>query len=48
MGKFSEKDIINLKKSPIKTIRFNGDKYYHDIKTVPWKTFFIDKLDCIK
>jgi hypothetical protein len=44
----TKSDIIKLKKSPIKTIRFNGTKYYHDSKDIVWKTYFIDNLDCIK
>lgn len=40
-------DISKLKKSPIKSIRLSGSKYYHDITNVKWKTFFIDKLNCI-
>ncbi|MFL0093635.1 hypothetical protein R5N98_02875 [Tenacibaculum maritimum] len=48
VANLTNSDISKLKKSPIKSIRFNGTEYYHDIKTVIWDTFFIDKLDCIK
>ncbi|CAM1370589.1 conserved exported hypothetical protein [Tenacibaculum litopenaei] len=48
VAKLTNSDISKLKKSPIKSIRFSGTKYYHDVKMVTWDTFFIDKLDCIK
>ena len=48
MANITQSDILNLKKSPIKMVRLNGVDYYHDIKKIKWKTFFIDKLDCIK
>ena len=48
IGRLTENDIKKLKESPIKTIRFNGTKYYHDTKDVAFKTFFIDKIDCVK
>jgi hypothetical protein len=46
-ARISNNDIKKLKESPIKTIRFQGNKYYHDENSVFWKSFFIDKLDCI-
>lgn len=48
IGRLTENDIKKLKASPIKTIRFQGTKYYHDTKDISYKTFFIEKLDCIK
>lgn len=50
IGKLSNSELNRLKRSPIKTIRFSGTKFYHDTKEddIEWKTFFIDKLDCIK
>ncbi len=47
-AKLTKNDILKLKASPIKTIRFQGKKYYHDKKNIFWDTFFIDKLDCIE
>ena len=47
-GRLTQKDIIQLKKSQIKSIRLSGTDYYHDVTNVYWKTFFIDKLECIK
>jgi hypothetical protein len=47
-AKLTSTDILKLKKSPIKSIRLSGTDYYHDVKSVEWKTFFIDKIDCIK
>lgn len=47
IARLTQSDILKLKKSPIKSIRLSGTKYYHDIKKVEWKTFFIDKLNCI-
>jgi hypothetical protein len=46
-GRLSKNDIIKLKSSPIKTIRFTGTDYYHDSKNIVDKNFFIDQLDCI-
>lgn len=43
----SESDILRLNSSPIKIIRLEGTDSYHDVKTIPWKTFFQDKLKCI-
>jgi len=48
IGNLTEKDILKLKSSPIKTIRFHGDRYYHDVKKILYPNFFIDKLNCIK
>lgn len=48
IGYLTNSDIVKLKSSEIKTIRFTGTDYYHDIKEIDWRTFFIDKLKCIK
>ncbi|WP_341221032.1 hypothetical protein [Polaribacter atrinae] len=48
IAKLTDSDEKKLKNSPIKTIRFTGDKYYYDLKDVIWSSFFIDQLDCIK
>lgn len=48
VGKINANEIIRLKKSPIKTIRITGTKYYQDYKNFEFKDFFIKKLDCIK
>lgn len=47
-GRITQNDIIKLKKSPIKSFRLSGTDYYHDVKSVFWDTFFIDKLGCIE
>lgn len=46
-GRLTKNDIIKLKSSPIKTIRFSGTDYYHDSKNIVDKNFFINQLDCI-
>lgn len=48
LGVLTENDIKRLKKSPIKTVRLSGTKYYHDISDLFFKDFFIKKLNCIK
>jgi len=48
IGNLTENDILRLKKSPIKTIRLQGTKYYEDYDKIYFKRFFINKLDCIK
>ena len=48
IGSLTKNDIAKLKDSPIKVIRFTGTDYYHDSKDIVWKTFFQEKLDCIK
>ena len=45
---FSQSDLSRLKKSPIKTVRISGTDYYHDIDSLEWDKFFMDKLECIK
>lgn len=47
-GKLSKAEISRLKKSPIKSIRVRGTKFYKDIEEIKFKTFFIDKLSCIE
>jgi hypothetical protein len=41
-------EITRLKKSPIKSMRLNGAKFYTDIQDIEYKRFFIDKLKCPK
>lgn len=48
IGYLTNSDIVKLKSSEIKTIRFTGTDYYHDIKEIDWRTFFKDKLKCVK
>lgn len=43
-----ESQIKALSSSPIESIRLSGTDYYQDYKEFKWKTFFIDKLKCIK
>jgi len=47
-GKLSNSEILRLKSSPIKTIRLQGTKYYHDEINFDFDDFFIKKLKCIK
>jgi hypothetical protein len=47
-GKLSNSEILRLKSSPIKTIRLQGTKYYHDEINFDFNDFFIKKLKCIK
>jgi len=47
-AQLNQSDISKLKKSPIKIVRLEGTDYYHDVKEIEWKDFFIDKLNCIQ
>lgn len=46
-SRLSNDDILRLKKSKIKSMRFQGTKYYHDISGIAYKEFFIEKLKCL-
>ncbi len=47
-GRLSKSEVARLKKSPIKVIRLSGTKYNNDYKDIVWRSFFIDKLNCIE
>jgi hypothetical protein len=47
-GRLTYSDEQKLKASNIKSVRLTGTDYYHDITSLKWKTFFKDKLDCLK
>ncbi len=47
-GKILPSEEKRLLKSPIKTIRLQGTKYYYDYNNIEYNSFFIDKLKCIK
>ena len=46
-GKMSNSQMINLKKSPIKSIFFKGTKHSSEVANIEYKEFFIDKLKCL-
>lgn len=48
LGRLTPNDIAKLKNSPIKTVRLTGTDFYHDVKNLFFKDFFIKKIDCIK
>lgn len=47
LGALTQGNIINLLKSPIKSIRLEGTNYTRDLNDIEYKEFFIDKLNCI-
>lgn len=48
IGRLTNNDIFHLTKSPIKSIRLSGTKYFEDVSDIYYPNYFIDKLDCIK
>lgn len=44
----SNSQMAMLKKSPIKSLKFHGTESSKEITTIFYKTFFIDKLQCIE
>lgn len=46
-GRLTANDILNLKSSPLETIRISGTEFYNDLENLDWESYFQDQLGCL-